>query len=307
MDFGGRFPEPMSRRASPAGALIAASPGKLRLLFRRLLVNLAHRKSVRVAEALLTVAIVGGALGYGAARGGHMPVVNEWMTDIGDRIAYFAGFEIADADVRGHNRLRRDQILAAAGISAHTSLVLLNADTAREKLKSNPWIADAVVRKFYPNRIEIEVTEREAFALWQRHGKLAIVARDGTVLEEVAGTRPEKLPLVVGEGAAKVASDFLAVLDRFPAIKAEVYGAVYVAERRWNLRMTNGMDVRLPEHDLIAALDALTKLSRDQRIFSRDIEMIDLRIPGQVVVRMSEAAAAAYDAQRKPAKPKRAS
>jgi len=303
MDFGGRFPEPMSRRASPAGVLVAASPSKFSLFLRRVLVNLSHKKSVRVAEVLLTMVIVGGAVAFGIARGGHMPVVNEWMTDAGDRVAHVAGFEIADADVRGHNRLRRDEILAAAGITPQTSVVLLNADAARDKLKSNPWIADAVVRKFYPNRIEIEITEREAFAIWQREGKLAIVSRDGTVLEEVK-ERPEKLPLVVGLGAAKAAHDFLSVLDRFPAIKAEVYGAVYVAERRWNLRMTNGMDVRLPEQNLIVAFEALAKLSGDQKIFSRDVEMIDLRIPGQVIVRMTDAAAAAYDAQRAPVKKK---
>ena len=298
----------MSHRASPAGALIAASaPSKISLLLRRVLVKLSHKKSVRFAEVFLTTVLIGGAVVFGTVRGGHMPVVNEFLTDVGDRVAYYAGFEIADADVRGHNRLRREQILDAAGITPRTSLVLLNADAAREKLKTNPWIEDAVVRKFYPNRIEIEVTEREAFALWQRGGKLAIVARDGTVLEEISGARPEKLPLVVGEGAARAAHDFLSVLDRFPAIKAEVYGAVYIAERRWNLRMTNGVDVRLPENDLIVAFEALTKLSRDQKIFSRDVEMIDLRIPGQVVVRMSEAAAAAYDAQRKPAKTKGAS
>ena len=234
-----------------------------------------------------------------------MPAVAEFAKDVGDRIAYVAGFEIADADVRGHNRLRRDQILTAAGINAHTSLVLLDADAARDKLKSNPWIADAVVRKYYPNKIEIEVTEREAFALWQRNGKLAIVARDGTVLEEVTSGRPEKLPLVVGEGAAKTAAEFLAVLDRFPSIRANVYGAVFVAERRWNLRMTNGVDVRLPESNLIVAFEALQKLADEQKIFSRDIEMIDLRIPGQVAVRMSAAAAAAYDEQRKPAKTKK--
>jgi cell division protein FtsQ len=306
MDFRGRFPEPMSRRASPAGVLVAASPSKFSLFFRRVLVNLSHRKSVRFAEVFLTLGIVFGALGYGTIRGGHMPVVNEFATEVGDRVAHFAGFEIAEADVRGHNRLRREQILAAAGITPHTSVVLLNADVARDKLKTNPWIENAVVRKFYPNRIEIEVTEREAFALWQRDGKLAIVSRDGTVLEEVKD-RPEKLPLVVGAGAAKAAHDFLTVLDRFPAIKAEVYGAVYVAERRWNLRMTNGVDVRLPEQNLIVAFEALTKLSRDQKIFLRDIEMVDLRIPGQVVVRMSEAAAAAYDASRMPAKKKGAS
>lgn len=297
----------MSRRASPAGALVAASPSKFSLFFRRLLVRLSHKKSVRVAEFALFATLFAATGIYGVVRGGHMPAINAWMTEITDRVAHFAGFEIADADVRGHNKLRRDEILAAAGITRYTSLVLLDADVAREKLKQNPWIAEAVIRKLYPNRIEIEVTEREAFALWQRNGKLAIVSHDGTVLEEVRDGRSEKLPLVVGEGAAKNAAEFLAVLDRFPSIKPEVYGAIFVAERRWNLRLNNGMDVRLPEGDPEAALTLLTKLNREQNLFARDIAMVDLRIPGQVVVRMSEAAAAALDAQRKPAKPKGAS
>jgi cell division protein FtsQ len=307
MDRGGRFSESIGRRASPAGVLVAASPSQFSLFIRRLLVRLSHKKAVRFAEFALFAALFAGTGIYGAVRGGHMPLINAWMTEVSDRVAYLAGFEIADADVRGHNKLRRDEILSAAGITRYTSLVLLDADSAREKLKSNPWIAEAVIRKLYPNRIEIEVTEREAFALWQRNGKLAVVSHDGTVLEEVRDARPEKLPLIVGEGAAKQAAEFLAVLARFPAIKSEVYGAIFVAERRWNLRLNSGVDVRLPEGDPEAALALLTKLNREQNVLSRDITMIDLRIPGQVVVRMSEAAAAAHDAQRKPAKSKGAS
>ncbi len=307
MDRGGRLSESMSRRASPAGVLVAASPSQSSLFFRRLLVRFSHKKSVRVAEFTLFAALFVATGIYGAVRGGHVPAVHAWMTEVSDRVAHFAGFEIADADVRGHNKLRREEILSAAGITRYTSLVLLDADRAREKLKSNPWIAEAVIRKLYPNRIEIEVTEREAFALWQRNGKLAVVSHDGTVLEEVRDLRADKLPLIVGEGAAKHAAEFLAVLDRFPAIKSEIYGVVFVAERRWNLRLNNGIDVRLPEGDPEAALTALVKLNREQNILARDIAMIDLRIPGQVIVRMSDAAAAAIDAQRKPAKSKGAS
>jgi len=297
----------MSRRASPADVLVAASPSQFSLFLRRLLVRLSHKKSIRFAEFALLATLFAATGIYGAVRGGHMPIINAWMTEISDRVAHFAGFEIADADVRGHNKLRRDDILAAAGITSYTSLVLLDADRARERLKSNPWIAEAVIRKLYPNRIEIEVSEREAFALWQRNGKLAVISHDGTVLEEVRDARPEKLPLVVGEGAAKHAAELLAVLDRYPAIKTEVYGAIFIAERRWNLRLNSGMDVRLPEGDPEAALAILVKLNREQGVLSRDITIIDLRIPGQIVVRMSDAAAAALDAQRKPAKSKGAS
>lgn len=297
----------MSRRLPPEASLAFASPNRLTLFARRALIRLSQKKSLRFAEVALLLAVFGGTALYGVSAGGHMPAIKAWFTEIGDRAANLAGFDIVEADVRGHNRLRRDEILAAAGITKVTSLVLLDADRARDKLKSNPWIAEAIIRKLYPNRVEIEVTEREAFALWQNDGKFSIVSNDGTVLEEITSVRDEKLPLVVGDGANKRAAEFLALLDRFPSLGKQLYGAVLIAERRWNLRLTNGMDIRLPEENPEAALATLVKLEAEQKILSRDVSMVDLRIPGQVIVRMSDAAATAYDALRKPAKRKGAS
>jgi cell division protein FtsQ len=77
-----------------------------------------------------------------------------------------------------------------------------------------------------------------------------------------------------------------------------------VAERRWNLRLKNGVDVRLPEFDVARALDQLVGLDRDKKILSRDIVSIDLRLPDRVTVRLSEAAAQARDEALKPKKPK---
>ena len=71
--------------------------------------------------------------------------------------------------------------------------------------------------------------------------------------------------------------------------------AILVAERRWNLRLSNGIDVRLPETDVEGALDRLVALDRDKKILSRDITMVDLRLPDRVSVRLSDASAQARD------------
>ena len=62
---------------------------------------------------------------------------------------------------------------------------------------------------------------------------------------------------MVGRGAETRAKDFLALLDRYPAIRDQVRAVVLVGERRWNLRLKNGIDVRLPETDVAAALERL--------------------------------------------------
>jgi cell division protein FtsQ len=68
-----------------------------------------------------------------------------------------------------------------------------------------------------------------------------------------------------------------------------------VADRRWNLRLKNGIDVRLPETNVEQALDRLVALDREKKILSRDVLAIDLRLPDRVTVRLSDAAAAARE------------
>ena len=194
-------------------------------------------------------------------------------------------------------------MLATAGVTGRTSLLFLDVDTARERLKANPWVADATVLKLYPGELQIGITERAPFALWQKAGRLAVIADDGTVLESYVAPRLTRLPLVVGRGSETKAKEFLALIDRYPAIGAQVRASILIGERRWNLRLKNGLDVRLPEDGIGPALERLVALDREAKLISRDIVAIDLRLPDRVTVRLSPAAAQARSDALKDKKP----
>jgi cell division protein FtsQ len=238
---------------------------------------------------------LGLALAYGAAVGGHMPVVIDWLKDARDQAANAAGFRIAAVSLTGQREVSRDQVLAMAGVTGHVSLLFLDAEAARARLMANPWIADAAVLKLYPDRLQISVTERQAFALWQKEGSVSVIAADGTVLQPLTENRYRALPLLVGKGAERAGHDFLAILDRYPDLRALLRASIFVAERRWNLRLSNGLDVRLPEVGVEQALDRLVALDRDRKLLSRDITSVDLRLPDRVIVRLSDAAAQARE------------
>jgi cell division protein FtsQ len=238
-------------------------------------------------------AVIAASLAYGAVKGDHIPTVLATMKDARDGVANAAGFRIVSVALAGNNHVSREEVLAGAGVTGTSSLVFLDVVEARERLKTNPWIADATVLKLYPGELQIGIKEREAFALWQKDRRVSVIADDGTVLEPYVAPRLVRLPLVVGSGAQARAKDFLALLDRYPEIRDLVRASVLVGERRWNLRLANGLDVLLPEYGIAAALERLVVLEREKNLITRDIVAIDLRLADRVTVRLSEAAAQA--------------
>ena len=84
-------------------------------------------------------------------------------------------------------------------------------------------------------------------------------------------------------------ADLLAMLAREPDLAARVRGAVWVGERRWNLRFDNGVDAKLPADSPEVAWSQLAKLEREQHLLAKDITVIDLRMPDRLVVRLGPA------------------
>jgi len=269
-------------------------------------VALVERYLPRRVGISMTVLLLIGSCGFGIVKGGHLQDFVTAVSDARNAMANSAGFRITSVVINGRKQLTQDEILAIGGVSGRSSLLFLDADAVRDKLKANPWIADATVLKLYPGQLMIELTERKAFALWQEAGRLSVIADDGAVLEPYVSRRFLSLPLVVGKGADTQARDFLALLARYPQVNSITKAAIFVGERRWNLRLKDGLDIRLPEQDVGNALAMLSRLDKEDKLFSRDIVAVDMRLPDRLVVQLSDDAAKAREDLFKDKKKKKA-
>jgi cell division protein FtsQ len=270
-----------------------------------LVIALVERYLPRRVGISLTVILLAGATGLGIVKGGHLQDFIVAVSDARNALANSAGFRITSVVINGRKQLSQDEILAIGGVSGRSSLLFLDADGVRDKLRANPWIAEATVLKLYPGQLQIDITERKAFALWQEAGRLSLIADDGAVLEPYVSRRFLALPLVVGKGADTKARDFLALLARYPQVQSVTRAAIFVGERRWNLRLKDGIDIRLPEQDVGNALAALSRLDKDEKLFSKDIVAVDMRLPDRLVVQLSDDAAKAREEVFKAKQPKK--
>jgi len=112
------------------------------------------------------------------------------------------------------------------------------------------------VLKLYPGQLQIDLVERSAFALWQRDGKLSVIADDGAVLEPYVTRRFLVAAAGRRQGRRDPCRDFLALLARYPQVSAATMAAIFVGERRWNLRLNDVSTFALLRRSAVADVAA---------------------------------------------------
>ncbi|MFC6591042.1 cell division protein FtsQ/DivIB [Deinococcus lacus] len=116
---------------------------------------------------------------------------------------------VRSVTVAGNQHLSQVQVQQLAGAEPGFGWLYYGAWRA-QKLAQDPWVASATVTRRFPDTLEIQVRERQPYALWEMGGERRVVAADGTVLPEaqVQGN----LPVLRGWGPDRL-RDSLAIAE----------------------------------------------------------------------------------------------
>jgi cell division protein FtsQ len=243
-----------------------------------------------VGASIAFVFLIGAAIGGISVGGQYQTFIAQYGSGF-DIVARGVGFSISEISISGNKEITNAEILQASGINSSHALTSLNVVDIQARLKRVPLIVDAAVRKLYPNKLVITLVEREPYALWQKDGDVRVISVDGTVIEGFNDARFKRLPHIVGEGANLRVREYVELLDAAPSLKDKIRAGTLISERRWNLKLANGVDVKLPEDGAAIAISKLAKLDMDANVLEKDILAIDLRVPGRAAFRLTEASA----------------
>jgi cell division protein FtsQ len=250
-------------------------------------VKLPRHLGTKAVVALFVVTAVGGTI-----VGGHGMTVLSAVTAA-------AGFQIENVKITGQTETSEVDVLHALDIGTYPSTLTLDLEDAKARIETLPWVKQATLKKLFPNTVEIAVVERQPYALWQHEGTLSLIDDAGKVITDDIDDRYASLPQVIGPGAAPKATVYAALLAKFPAIAPQVRAGILVSQDRWTFVLNNGIELMLPPDNPEKALQTIADLDRDHGVLSREIAAIDLREPGHLVVRLTEAGVVAHDAALK--------
>jgi cell division protein FtsQ len=233
---------------------------------------------------MVMIALVAGGLSWfvTSGSGARMAEKVRWQAIA---LSSKVGFRVNEILVVGRSETSQKALRAAMRLDRGAPIMAFDLNEAQKRVEALPWVRRATVERMLPDTILLTVEERRALAIWQHKGSFALIDEKGAVILKSNLDRFSDLVVVVGEDAPVKTAELLKTLDTEPELRRLVKAAVWVGGRRWNLRLTGDIDVRLPEDEPQAAWTRLAEYERVHQVLERDVQILDLRIPDRLIVR----------------------
>ena len=267
---------------------IDPAPSRWSYRFQRLMLTPLYRRLLRVGLPVLAVA--GLTAGYFADQQRREDVMLA-VSDIRHQIETRPEFMVNLLAVEGASLGVQEDIREIFPFDLPASSFDLNLDEIRVMIEDLPAVAEAAVRIRQGGVMVAEITERQPVALWRTRDGINVIDIEGEVIGVVA-SRQERasLPVVAGEGAQIHVAEAMQILQAAQPLPQNIRGLVRMGERRWDLVLSSGQRIMLPETGAVRALERVMVLNTAQDMLERDLVAVDMRLAARPTIRLNETA-----------------
>lgn len=301
----------MFRLSRPGGLKPLARPTAARDVGPRLgrqQVNRPKERRVRTELYRRLRGFLGLALQAGLALGGVMGLSAALLLGTYVALAQGGTFAVRQAEIQGNVNLTALEILQAAGVGAHSSLLTLPMGKVQAGLTRLPLVERASVQRLWPDTIRIEVVERRPYVQAVVEGRIHMLDHGMRPFAPVRSMETVDLPVITGLSKADILEpdeeitelmlSARRLLETMPAGAPDGAGRLSEVhlDRVWGLSLVFGdlpATVRLGFAGFDTAWSRLEKVCADlkQRGELERTLIIDLDSERRVVVRLAREAA----------------
>ena len=166
------------------------------------------------------------------------------------------------------------------------SIFLIPIKEISKNLHQNKWIKDFTIKNDYKNTININIVESIPIGIYFNGEDNLLFDKNGEIIDFVNSNYNLYFHLIVFEGNNSIFNANI-FLNSLPLLfRNEIKKAIFINNRRWDVKLRNGINIKLAENNIIDSFNNYDKFYKNvsnQEL--TEIEMIDLRIPKQIVLK----------------------
>ncbi|WP_308915238.1 cell division protein FtsQ/DivIB [Jannaschia sp. LMIT008] len=268
----------MTRRADPAPSVLSY---RLNRLWLRRGIRLAVLRGLPLAAALAAGLVW-------ASDPDRRAAMTQSAQTVAEAIRGRPEFAVTQLRVEGADGSLRTAIAQVADLRFPVSRFDLDLPALVARLEALDPVHSAEAMLRTGGVLLVRVAERRAVVAHLEAG--TVTARDATghrvaTLDDVA--KAGALPLIAGPGAQDAVGQALALTRAAAPLEDDLVGLVRVGKRRWDLVLSDDRRILLPEAAPVQALDRALAMHAAKDVLSRDVAVLDMRLRGRPVLRLS--------------------
>jgi cell division protein FtsQ len=197
-------------------------------------------------------------------------------------------FMVTSMVVEGGSEPVESALMAVGPALFPISTFHLDLDEMRAAMEAFDAVKRADLRVLPGGVLEVRVLERQPAIIWRSPEGLELLDDEGSrvALLTLREARAD-LAMIAGEGAQHAVPEALVLLATAALLGDRVRGLERIGERRWDLVLTRGQRVLLPEHGAVLALERALALDRAEDMLERDVAALDMRYARRPTLRLN--------------------
>ena len=163
-----------------------------------------------------------------------------------------------------------------------TSLSNIDLHEISTQINNIDWIKKSELRKIYPSTLVVKVYEHNPIAIWFNNGNKFLVDDESEIIKELNPNNFKNLKVIAGLNALEDIPEIISMIRNYPEFEKKIKSLLRVGDRRWTVRLHNGITIHLPEKNVANAIEEIEQLDSKHALLSRYVDIIDMRLPDRI-------------------------
>jgi len=165
----------------------------------------------------------------------------------------------------------------------------VDMELIQDRLHQFSWVEDIAIRRVWPDRVDIIITEHQPIALWHDG---SLLSANGDLFNQGEYEGPAHLPQFVGpDGAQGTMLQYFNDFNReLSPLHVKITQLELTPYQMWRLTLDNGIRLRLGHKNILTRISQFVKVySKIIGAKAKDVEYVDLRYPNGMAIRWKNA------------------
>ena len=197
--------------------------------------------------------------------------------------------ELAQLDIKlknvkilGIENTKPTEVINIVSGLKETSLSNIDLHEISAQINNIDWIKKSELRKIYPSTLVVKVYEHNPIAIWFNNGNKFLVDDESEIIKELNPNNFKNLKVIAGLNALEDIPEIISMIRNYPEFEKKIKSLLRVGDRRWTVRLHNGITIHLPEKNVANAIEEIEQLDSKHALLSRYVDIIDMRLPDRI-------------------------